>query len=224
MPTIEIVPTVVPESHADLFSKTEHYKAFARTIHVDAADGVFAPHLSWIPAPNDTLPLAEAVQYEAHLMAAEPIALGTSFVKAGASRIIAHVEAFGSRDAAQGALAAWREAGAKEVGLAILIDTPLDALEAHVASCDSILLMTIPRIGTQGIPYDPRGAARVAEFKRRHPEAVVAVDGGVNEDNIAALVKAGASRLCVGSTLARAADPAAVYKQLTERAQAGTMT
>ncbi|OGG58381.1 hypothetical protein A2765_05530 [Candidatus Kaiserbacteria bacterium RIFCSPHIGHO2_01_FULL_56_24] len=215
----EIIPTIVPLSADDFASRATTLAAFAPVIQIDAVDGVFAPNSTWMPEDGQRLPETGA-RYEAHLMVSDPLSVGVTFAHAGATRIIAQAEAFGSASAIEAAFAAWRAAGATEVGLAMLIDTPIEALAAHVQRCDSILFMTIARIGKQGEPFDPRALPRIVEFARLHPESVLAADGGLNEEVIPALVHAGVRRFCVGSAIAAAEDPAAVYKRLSEVANA----
>jgi len=219
MKTREVIPTIVPETFADLSAKQSVLGAFAPALHIDVADGVFAPTQTWLPA-GETLPEHNRIFHEAHLMVSEPHEVGLTFARAGAKRVVGHVEAFKSAEAVFSTFDAWRAAGASEVGLALLLDTPLATVEPYLARCDSITLMTIATIGRQGIPFDPRAVARVRELHEKHPELAIAVDGGVSESNIAELARAGASRFSVGSALAKADDPRAVYDRLLERANA----
>jgi ribulose-phosphate 3-epimerase len=212
---VEVVPTVVPDSLDDVARSRTAYAAFATALHVDAADGIFAPNKTWVPGPGELLPDAAGFMYEAHMMVATPLATGVAFARAGAKRIIGHIEAFQNAECAREAFAMWKGAGASEVGIGVLMKTPLEALVPYISICDSILFMTIASIGTQGIPFDPRGVERVAEFHKRYPHVLIAVDGGVNKDTAKALAKAGARRLSVGSAIQKSTDPAAMYKELS---------
>lgn len=218
---IRIVPTVVPESLADVRATSARYASFSGRVHVDAADGVFAPNTTWTPRSGERVPNTETIAYEAHLMVANPRPSGLAFLAAGATALEAHVEAFGSQEEGRATLSAWRDAGAKEVGVALLFATPLEDAGAYLDVADFVRLMTIPRVGTQGIPFAKESVARVADFHERYPNVVIAVDGGVSEENIEALARAGASRFAVGSAIAKAADPQAMYEKLTALAEAG---
>ncbi|MDR3571209.1 MAG: hypothetical protein P4L81_03350 [Candidatus Pacebacteria bacterium] len=218
---IEVVPTVVPNSPADIDAFFERSRGFARTFHVDAADGIFAPNVTWMPPAGIRFPESDEYFYEAHLMVEHPEAVGNAFVAAGAKRIIAHAMAFESEDEAKHAFDAWKSNGAKEVGIALLIDAPLETIEPFVLSCDCVTLMSIPRIGVQGIPFDERAYGRVADLHARYPELMIEVDGGIGVTQIATLARAGARRFAVGSALSHAEDPASVYKTLVSSAQSG---
>jgi len=208
----EIVPTVVPSSLAEIARVADACKAFADTIHIDVADGEFAPNTTWMPQPGDMLP--SGMRYEVHMMVAKPHEMGLSYAAAGAHSLIGHAEAFHDVENARTAFDAWKAAGISEVQTAALLQTPFDEVSDYVPISDIILLMTIASIGVQGIPFEEAGIARVAEFKKMHPEARIAVDGGVSLSNIERLYKAGATHFCVGSALSKSADPAATYQQL----------
>lgn len=215
---MEIIPTVVPQSFDDITAAKARYGAYATSIHIDAADGVFAPNATWLPVSGEKLPDAANITYEAHLMIENPLSIGVSFARAGAKRIIGHVEAFQNAECAREAFDMWLKAGAREVGVAILLDTPLQELMPYSGLTDSVLVMTIAKIGKQGAPFDERGTLRVREIRKRYPDFVIAADGGISEKNIAVLASAGATRFCSGSSLAKAKDPAKAYSQLLNAA------
>lgn len=211
---IEIIPTVVPDSYEDIDAFVARNRGFSHAFHIDAADGIFAPNKTWMPDAGDRFPDADTLFYEAHLMVVEPEIAGKAFIASGGKRIIAHVQAFGSSDEAKRTFDLWKASGAAEIGVALLIDMPLEALDEYVLICDCVTLMSIPRIGVQGIPFDERAYGRVADLHARYPELRIEVDGGVGEMQIAALARAGASRFSIGSALAKAPDPAAMYRKL----------
>ncbi len=215
----EIVPTVVPASLEDVKKTREDYRSFATAIHVDAADGVFAANTTWMPGHGDMLPDANEIFYEAHMMVANPLAVGVAFARAGAMRIIGHLEAFQNAEKARETFMMWKQAGAKEVGIGILMTTSLDALAPYVSLCSSVTLMTIASIGVQGIPFDEKSIARVEEAHKRYPTLTLSVDGGVSPSNIKKLAHAGASRFSVGSAISKSDDAEKTYNTLLKLAQ-----
>lgn len=215
---IEVVPTVVPGSLADVVATVERYQSFAHTIHVDVADGVFAPNTTWMPAEGETLP--SGMRYEVHLMVADPHEAGLIYAKAGVQSVIGHCEAFETADNARQAFEAWRAAGIEEVQTAALLQTSLETLSPFVPESDITLLMMIASIGVQGIPFEESGIARITELKKMHPEARIAVDGGTSDTNIERLARAGATHFCAGSVIAKSSDPAAMYQKLIGLAEA----
>lgn len=214
---IDVVPTVVPSALDDVVRVTERYRAFARTIHVDVADGVFAPNMTWMPEEGEVLP--PNIRYEVHLMVADPRPVGLLYANAGAQILIGHAEAFKTAEVAGAAFDAWRRAGVAEVQTAALLQTPLESVSPFAPMSDRILLMMIGSIGVQGIPFEESGTLRVAEFHRIHPDTRIAVDGGVSAKNIERLARAGASHFCVGSAIAKGPDPAAAYQEMLALAE-----
>ncbi len=222
---IDVIPTCVARDANELAAAIGRARVFSARIHVDVDDGLFAPHLSWpyeaegVYAPFDLSAMA-GLSVDVHLMVEEPREIGAAFARAGATCVVGHLEAFEHADEARAALEAWRAHGAPRVGLALLLGTPLEALVEVAAASDVLHLMSIATIGTQGIPYAPLSSARVARARALFPGAVIAVDGGVNESNIADLVRAGATHLYVGSAIMHSADPASAYARLCDIAAA----
>lgn len=210
----EIIPTVVPASFDDLAVRLNIVRGFARLVHIDAVDGKFAPNTTWLPQAGERIPGQNSLLIEAHLMVADPLEIGVAFVNAGASRIIAHREAFTDSAAVVEAFDAWKMAGAQEVGLALKLETPPESITEVASRCDSLTLMSIAHIGQQGATFEPSSIERVRAFRERYPQLTIAIDGGVSEATIVELAKAGASRFCVGSALSSSPDPAAVYNKL----------
>ncbi len=224
---LEIIPTnTCPPDYPELVRRAKAFGMFAPHTHLDISDGKFTPVVSW-PYANDqltelekmadervVLPLAKVSYYEVHLMVQEPLRIGTLMARVGCRRILAHIETFHSAHSVKEAFSVWRAGGAEEVGLALLLDTPLSAIDEYVSQCDAVLLMSIPTLGKQGAPFDERIFARIRELHQKYPELVIAVDGGVGDKNIVELVKAGATRFGVGSAITKTADPAAAYHSL----------
>ncbi len=215
-----VVPTIVPDSLEDIRRMRERYAGFLTALHVDAADGVFAPNVTWMPHSGETLPDFKIIKYTAHLMVKEPRMAGLAFREAGAQGLEAHAEAFASAQDGLATITLWRKEGVPEVAIALLFHTPLEAVRPYLSAVDYVRLMTIARIGTQGIPFDEGSIARVTDFHRKYPDMPIALDGGISEKNIHALARAGAVSFTAGSAIAKSSDPAATYQHLLSLASA----
>ncbi|MDO8521662.1 MAG: hypothetical protein Q7S08_00025 [bacterium] len=229
---IEIIPTnTCPPNLAELSRRSEAFAKFAPWVQLDIDDGVFAPEISWpyqneqwaeiesMATASSALPLAGALKYEVHLMVEDPFHIGELMARVGCTRILAHVETFENEKSAKDAFLAWKSAGAKEVGLAILIDTPLFALDALIPLCNFVQIMSIAKLGYQGAQFDTRAIDRIKELHAKQPDLIISVDGGVSESNIVELVRAGARRFGVGSAISRSADMASAYLNLKTLAE-----
>ena len=227
----EIIPAIVPHDIPQIASFGSSVAEYSTWLHVDIDDGRFEAAVTWPfgdPAQTYELEtfqelcrLPEVLSLEVHLMVADPLTVGEQFARAGFKRVIAHIEAFQSPEATHQALAAFRAAGASEVGLAVKIDTPVSAIDEFAGECDVIQLMSIAVIGSQGQAFEDRVLARVEELHANHPDMMVAVDGGVSEATVEELVRAGANRLVVGHALSESTKPATMYAKILERAMRG---
>ncbi len=221
---IEIIPTCVARDEAEMATSAQFIRTFGLGMHLDVDDGVFAPVVSWPYESHGSfkefeLSATAELFVEVHLMVEEPREIGIHMARAGADRIIGHIEGFSNAEEAHGALDVWRRSGAKEVGLGLLLATPFEVVVPLLPSCDFVHLMSIATIGTQGIPYDTSAPTRIADFHARFPDMPISVDGGVSEKNIADLVRAGASRFGVGSAISKSTDPKAAYETLKQVAE-----
>lgn len=221
----------MPTDAADLVRLVGLFGALTPWVHLDVADGIFAPNPQWpmnsdahraeleeYAAGTKALPSAS---YEVHLMAQDPLTLGEAFARAGAQRVIGHVETFSDTKTVREAFATWKRAGATEVGIALSLDTPLSSIEEIARECDVVQLMSIRAIGFQGQVFEEGILSRLEEFHAEYPETMLSVDGGVSEATVESLVRAGANRLVVGSALVQSDAPTAVYGAILERAILG---
>lgn len=224
---VEIIPTnTCPSDFAELTRRSEAFSKFAPQVQLDIDDGIFAPELSWpyqpgqfaefekMAAAGERLPFADSLKYEIHLMVKEPLHIGELLIKMGASRLIAHIESFENTESAKSAFALWRSVGVSEIGLALLLDTPLSRLEPLISEIDEVQLMSIATLGKQGAPFEERVLERVQALHAKYPSLTIAIDGGVSERNIASLVRSGASRFGVGSSITKAENPTQMYRGL----------
>ena len=230
-----IIPTCVPKNRDDLVAKIKQIRGFSRAVHIEIDDGVLTPVTSWPYVGKGKIgELGESGVYldraidktvdnfvmQVHLMVSEPREIGGFFINLGASSLIVHIESHaGDIDAIRSTIDAWRAQGAREIGLAAILDTPIGNLDPLLPSCDFVHVLSVATIGSQGASFDPRAIDRVKELRVRFPSHPVSVDGGVSLENIASLVHAGASCFSVGSAISTAADPGQAYRQLQEAAQ-----
>jgi pentose-5-phosphate-3-epimerase len=102
-------------------------------------------------------------------------------------------------------LASIRQAG-KQAGVAVLIDTSLEAARRHLHHVDGVLLLAILKPGSSGQSFEMATLERVADVntwpERSHFD--VCVDGGVTEVNVGLL---NVEIVVSGSSVLRSGDP-----------------
>jgi ribulose-phosphate 3-epimerase len=182
----------------------EAYAAGACGAHVDVMDGQFVPNLSMGP---EVLRAVRRVSDEVkakvtvHLMIVQPERFLEAFVEAGAQRLVVHLE---HTHLLMRTLARIRELGA-EASVAINPATPLGLLEEVLPQVSSVLVMSVDP-GFGGQRFQPSSVQKIARLRRMLDEAQlshvrIAVDGGINADTIAAVVRAGAQVAIAGSAI-----------------------
>jgi ribulose-phosphate 3-epimerase len=178
----------------------------ADILHVDVADGHFAPALLYFPDLVAAVKKVSAVPVHVHLMCADAILREQieQFADAGADLISVHVENGNALEM----IDLIRTRGLR-AGAVLKVSTPVGAAAGLVGRIDMLTLLGTA-IGVKGQGLDPAacdrlGAARamVAGAGRR---IVVAADGGIREHTVPDLRRAGAETVVLGSLAFGAAD------------------
>lgn len=220
---IEIIPAIMPKSEADLEDKVGLVAGRVSTVQLDIMDGRFVPSRTWphyssdrasfeaLLSEEEGLPYWDQVDFEIDLMVDKPEEAVEDWVVAGASRIVAHIESTKHMNAVADICR-----GRVELGIALNIDTPTDAIDPYLEDAKFVQFMGIRTIGLQGEPFDDRVVDKIRAFHNNHPEIVIAVDGGVSLENAKLLVEAGAKRLVSGSGIFASGNPAEAVKQFRD--------
>lgn len=180
-------------------------------IQVDFGDGVFVP--------NAMLPVSEieilnpAFHFEAHLMVKEPKDF-FDYQLSGFKTLLVHHEAFSNPEGLRQAISAIKSAGLKP-GICLKNETPISVLEEFFPEVEQFQLMGIVP-GFQGQPFLENTYQRVVELRKRLPNAIIEIDGGVSLENARRLAQSGADLLIAGSALLKAPDISIAYEQLTQ--------
>ncbi len=175
-------------------------KAGAQYVHIDVMDGQFVPSISFgFPIISAIRPVSSRV-FDVHLMIDEPVRYVVEFAKAGADLITVHAEACGHLDRTVTAI---KEQG-KKAAVALNPATDLGCLEYILPSLDMVLLMTVnPGFGGQKfIPYSMEKIRDLRHMiERKGLNTDIQVDGGINLDNVEAVMEAGANVIVAGSAV-----------------------
>jgi ribulose-phosphate 3-epimerase len=214
----EIAPSILS---ADFARLAEEIRAVeeggAALLHVDVMDGHFVPNITIGLPVVRSLRKATSLPLDTHLMIAEPGRYAVQFVEAAADMVSVHVEA---DDHMQRTLTAIREAGAK-AGVAINPATPLVMLEEALTYADFVLLMSV-NPGFGGQKFVPTSIDKLRRLRRmiddRGLKTRIEIDGGVDEENVAKVVEAGAEILVAGSAIYGKNDPTAAVRELIDKA------
>lgn len=180
----------------------------AAWVHVDVMDGLFVPNISFGFPVLRAVRRATSKPLDVHLMITAPERYVARFAHDGADRVTFHLEA---TDDPAHCIALIRESGAA-VGISIKPATPVEALRELLPLVDMVLVMSVEP-GFGGQRFIPASLERIAALRRMaaasNPQLLIEVDGGISSANARTLFEAGADVLVAGSSVFKAADPAA---------------
>ena len=185
----------------------------AEYVHVDVMDGMFVPSISFgMPVMKSIRPATDKV-FDVHLMIEEPIRYIKEFKEAGADIITIHYEACKDVGAT---LKAIKDAGLK-TGLSVKPKTDGNVVKEFLPICDMILLMSVEP-GFGGQKFIDGSLEKAAELKKIIDESELPIDleidGGINLDNVSAVLDAGVNVIVAGSAVFK--DPAGNTKKFME--------
>ena len=206
-----------------LLKKLNLVSDFSNQIQIDVMDGILSTSISFPYTDNNSfsknnLPNTDSVDYEVHLMVADPLMVGLQFIELGVESIVAQIEGFKDYKDIENVLKEWKTIGDVKIGLSIMLDTEIDKIKKIIDSdlLDYVQVMSIARIGYQGEKFDERTINRVKELRSKYPNLTISVDGGVGEENILRLKEVGVNIFSVGSTIVNSDNPENSYKKLNK--------
>lgn len=208
---IQIIPAVMPDDFDDLKFKIQRVRKLVNMVQIDVMDGVFTPNSTWpyvnsrkewkrIKLQDEGMPFWEDVSFEIDLMVANPEDKYQEWIDAGVSRLIFHYDSLNDKDDLE-IFRKIKEETDVEIGLAITPNTENEVLEKFLETIDFVQFMGIEKVGFQGSSFSENVFNKIKDFKSKHSDFIVSVDGGVNFDNVKKLSEVGVDRLVSGTAL-----------------------
>lgn len=218
MPKIEIMPSILAADMGNLEAAIRQCeKAGADQIHVDVMDGVFVPNISMGPAVLDMANRVTDLPMDVHLMLLRPQNHIKAFAKAGADTILIHIEADCD---VEDTLKKIRELGCK-AGITVNPPTPIDSIFQCLEKglVDEVLIMSV-NPGFGGQKYISAAEEKVAEIRRRSPDMLISIDGGIDLETVKPAAAHGANLFVAGTSLFKAPDMKTAIAQMRANAEA----
>lgn len=203
---VSIVPTITTDDPEVYKRQMKKLSGFAARVHIDLADGEFAPTKL---TPIDEVWWAGNVQADVHVMFKKPFEHVEIFIAMHPQLVIVHAEAEGDFIAFSQEL---RKHGI-QVGVALLPDTKAETIVPALDHIDHVLIFG-GRLGFQGGKADLKNLKKVRVLRKYKPKLEISWDGGVNNKNIAQLIVGGIDVLNVGGYISKAVNPLAAYVTL----------
>ena len=185
----------------------------ADLLHLDIMDGNFVPNISFGPRIVESIKRITSLPLEVHLMVEKPENHIKSFINAGGDIIIVHYETSKHLDRL---IQVINEAGVKS-GIALNPATPLSVIEYLINKIDVLLLMTV-NPGFGGQKFIPEMIDKIEKARKiidnQKKSISLAVDGGINLDNISKVIEAGAEIIVAGQIISKSANPEMTIRKI----------
>lgn len=173
----------------------------AQWIHFDVMDGHFVPNLTFGPDILKGFKKITPLLLDVHLMVENPRFFADVFIDAGADLITFHVEAMKDKQDLDSLIKHIQTRNVK-VGLTIKPKTPVSVLDDYISTVDLFLIMSVePGFGGQSFIESSLDKIRYLRQKidAASSNALIQVDGGINETTAKWCKEAGATVLVAGS-------------------------
>jgi len=193
----------------------------AGMLHVDVMDGHFVPNLTLGPPLVKSIRRVTKSILDVHLMITDPDKYAPLFIEVGADQVSVHYEAAVHLDRTVRHI---QSLGAR-AGVVVNPATPVSVLEDILDVADYVLVMSVnPGFGGQEfIPNALKKIRRLDHIRReRGLPFRIEIDGGVNRENVEAIVHAGCDWLVAGSAIFHSDDSTSAVRDL-QQAAAGAL-
>jgi ribulose-phosphate 3-epimerase len=203
-----ISPCITVDTAEEYKSVVTQFQAFAHRVHIDISDGEFAP--SFLISENELYWPADW-QVDIHAMVKQPSAHLAQLFALKPSMIIVHAEIAENLVAI---LQVIKEAGIK-AGVALLRSTVPSSISDAIKIADHVMIFS-GDLGKQGGKASMVQVQKVRLIKAINPNAEIGWDGGAAIENVYTLAKHGINVINAGGALSGAADPHAMFTQMTQ--------
>lgn len=203
---VDICPSITATYVEEYSRQVERVAPFATRLHIDIADGIFAPNKLigisdvWWPG---------GIRADLHIMYKRPIEVLDTAIALGPELVVLHAEAEGDFMMAAKKL---RFHGI-QAGIALLPQTPVDLILPGLELIDHVLLFS-GDLGHYGGKADLAVLEKVRQIRLRSHRIEIGWDGGVTDQNVKQIAQAGVEMIVSGAYIQKASNAREAYDTL----------
>ena len=217
MKNVIVSPSILLCDYLHLEKELEKIKSVGCTwIHLDVMDGHFVPNISFGNLFFERLFSKLDFVKDVHLMVAEPMKFVKQYAKAGADYLTFHYEAC-KDDKEVMAVIDEIHKNKMKAGLSIKPATPVEKVFPFLKKLDLVLVMSVePGMGGQKFLPETLNkiSALISEMVEERSDALISVDGGINDVTGKDCLNIGADVLVAGNYLFSSSDFKESYDNL----------
>lgn len=187
--------------------------SLADWLHLDIMDGLFVPNISVGFPVIEYVKKSAKKPLDVHLMMVDPDRYLTNFRAAGANNLTVHYEACTHLNRTVTEI---HNLGMK-AGVALNPHTPVLLLKNILPYIDMVLIMTV-NPGYGGQSFITESYSKITELRQLIDaggyDILIEVDGGIDTNNAAKLIKSGVNVLVAGHSVFSSENPSLTIKRL----------
>jgi len=214
---IKIFPSLMSANILELKEEIKKLEPYCDGFHLDVMDFHFVPNLTFGPHIINMIAKTTSKELCVHLMVEHPekfidyLQLPENSIIAFHKTTIPKPSNFIKQIKKKG----WK------ASLALDPDESIDNAISIIKDLDQVLVMSV-RPGFSGQEFIPQTLTKVKELnkyrKKNKLTFRIAMDGGINEENLPELIKAGVDDVAIASAIFKTKDPVKALKKLKNQA------
>lgn len=212
----EIVPTILTSDFNDFTEKISLVGEIVPRVQIDVVDGKFAPKKTVPLEGMRELADMKDLRLDLHLMVEKPEDWVSRSLELLPDRIIGQVEMMSNP---KNFLDRVIEGGV-EAGLALDLETPVEAISEEVYHLADLILILGVKAGVGGQEFERKTLKKIESVRKIVGNLVkIGVDGGLNAENIPLCKSSGADIFYIGGAFWEANDLRYQYNELLNLAE-----
>jgi len=209
----EVIPTLFALDKEN-FNKKLTKISFSKKIHLDFMDGKFTQSSSILLNDMNEILNFKKIDFEIHLMAYEPEQYIGKIKKLGIKKVLIQFEAFETNTELMYSIETFKEREL-EVFLVINPGTDLEEVYPYFEEVSGVMLMSVWP-GKEGQKFIENTYNKLLEIRKKFPNVIIQVDGGISEKNASEILKTGADILSVGSYISSNENAEESFNKLSQ--------